>query len=154
MSTLNFSTIPPYYYFGLHKVSPIRSILRCLRPDPNHLLTEELDVEPDSAYILLNIPFQSLSYTAYENNRVPEPLRIAEEDIGDVFSPANFGQMLSFAPTQMQVVEASSSRGDMPARVCLLGRDRSTYKVFALPERWEPKMHIAEQGDVTDVSMG
>ncbi|KAI1082374.1 anaphase-promoting complex, cyclosome, subunit 4-domain-containing protein [Whalleya microplaca] len=40
----------------------------------------------------------------------------------------------SFVPQQMEVKEASSERGKVPPRLCLLGNDLQTYKVFALPE--------------------
>jgi anaphase-promoting complex subunit 4 len=38
-----------------------------------------------------------------------------------------------FVPVQMEVKEDSSERGKIPARVCLLGDDLLTYRVFALP---------------------
>lgn len=41
----------------------------------------------------------------------------------------------SFAPLRMEALEANDSRGGVPARVCLLGRDEVSYKVFALPGR-------------------
>lgn len=41
---------------------------------------------------------------------------------------------LGFAPAQMEVKEASSERGYIPPRVCLLGSDLQTYRVFALPD--------------------
>jgi anaphase-promoting complex subunit 4 len=40
----------------------------------------------------------------------------------------------------MEVVEGNSLRGDIPARVCLLGKDKVTYKVYALPRKWDPRM--------------
>ncbi len=43
--------------------------------------------------------------------------------------PADAG----FIPVQMEVKEASSERGYIPPRVCLLGSDLQVYKVFALP---------------------
>jgi anaphase-promoting complex subunit 4 len=39
-----------------------------------------------------------------------------------------------FIPAHMEVKEASAERGKLPPRVCLLGSDMHTYKVFALPE--------------------
>jgi len=42
-----------------------------------------------------------------------------------------------FAPAQMEVMPVSSARGDLPARVCLLGADRMSYKVYALPPESE-----------------
>lgn len=40
----------------------------------------------------------------------------------------------NFIPAQMEIREASSERGKVPIRVCLLGNDMQTYKVFSLPE--------------------
>lgn len=37
----------------------------------------------------------------------------------------------------MEVMEANDSRGGVPARVCLLGKDGVSYKVFALPPHKE-----------------
>lgn len=39
----------------------------------------------------------------------------------------------SFMPVRMEVMEASDARGGVPARVCLLGKDEVTYKVYSLP---------------------
>ncbi|POS76498.1 hypothetical protein DHEL01_v205107 [Diaporthe helianthi] len=39
-----------------------------------------------------------------------------------------------FVPIRMEVMQASDARGGVPARVCLLGKDGVTYKVFSLPE--------------------
>ncbi|KAL1846099.1 hypothetical protein VTK73DRAFT_353 [Phialemonium thermophilum] len=103
--------------------------------------------------ILVNIPFQSLSYTAYEPSRgAPEPVRVEGDDVTSVFSTARFGNADGFAAAQMQVVEASRIRGDIPARVCLLGRDQVTCRVYALPEKWEPRMELPGQEE--DISMG
>lgn len=40
----------------------------------------------------------------------------------------------SFVPVRMEVMQASDARGGVPARVCLLGKDGVTYKVYSLPE--------------------
>lgn len=40
----------------------------------------------------------------------------------------------SFAPIGMQAFPQNDSRGGVPARVCLLGKDEVAYKVFALPD--------------------
>ncbi|KAI1413534.1 anaphase-promoting complex, cyclosome, subunit 4-domain-containing protein [Hypoxylon sp. FL1857] len=40
----------------------------------------------------------------------------------------------NFVPVKMEVKEARSERGKISPRVCLLGNDLQTYKVFALPE--------------------
>lgn len=41
----------------------------------------------------------------------------------------------SFVPVRMEVMEASDARGGVPARVCLLGKDEVTYKVYSLPDQ-------------------
>ena len=43
--------------------------------------------------------------------------------------------MASFVPARMEVMEASDARGGVPARVCLLGKDGLTYKVYSLPDQ-------------------
>lgn len=40
----------------------------------------------------------------------------------------------SFGPVHMEILGADDSRGGVPARVCLLGKDEVSYKVFALPD--------------------
>ena len=45
-----------------------------------------------------------------------------------------FSHISGFTPGQMEVQRASKLRGGIPARVCLLGRDRAMYKTYALPE--------------------
>ena len=42
--------------------------------------------------------------------------------------------MASFVPLRMEVREASNARGGVPARVCLLGKDEVTYRVYSLPD--------------------
>lgn len=37
-----------------------------------------------------------------------------------------------FVPVRMEILQANDSRGGVPVRVCLLGKDEVTYKVFAL----------------------
>lgn len=41
----------------------------------------------------------------------------------------------SFVPVRMEVMEASDARGGVPARICVLGKDEVTYKVFSLPDQ-------------------
>ncbi|KAJ0118432.1 hypothetical protein J7T55_009215 [Diaporthe amygdali] len=41
----------------------------------------------------------------------------------------------SFVPVRMEVMEANDSRGGVPARVCLLGKDGVSYKVYSLPDQ-------------------
>lgn len=44
------------------------------------------------------------------------------------------GDLASFVPVRMEVMEADGTRGGVPARVCLLDNGGVSYRVFALPD--------------------
>ena len=48
-----------------------------------------------------------------------------------------FSDISGFTPAYMEAQRESDLRGDIPARVCLLGRDRAVYKTYLLPENWD-----------------
>lgn len=62
------------------------------------------------------------------------PHTLSNEQISSVFPNMTVPCEPGFVPAQMEVKGASSERGKIPPRVCLLGSDSQTYKVFALPE--------------------
>ena len=97
---------------------------------------------------MLNIAFQSLPYREHASGTTPDPLQLDSGQLGDTFTEAGIPDVPGFVPIHMEVVEASSQRGEIPARVCLLGKDRTTYKVYAFPKNWEPKMDIPPEEDV------
>lgn len=107
-----------------------------VRPPKVNLLccTNGYSEEPRSA--LLRIAYQSaqLSYQQYTEGRCPPALELngtGNEGISSCFA---FSHLSGFAPIQMEVQRASNLRGEVPARVCLLGRDRAMYKTYMLPE--------------------
>ncbi|KAH8909786.1 anaphase-promoting complex component Cut20/Apc4 [Coniochaeta sp. PMI_546] len=102
-----------------------------------------------SVLSLLNIPFQALPYEDIAHSQNLKALRIEAEKLDDTLSLAKVPTSAGFQPIHMEVVEGSSQRGEIPARVCLLGKDKVTYKVYALPRNWEPKMDVILQEDVT-----
>lgn len=102
----------------------------------------------DSSLLLLNIPYQSLPYEDQTDEKTPIELRLEAENLSDVLCVAKIPSGAGFVPVHMEVVEASSQRGDIPPRVCLLGKDKATYKVYSLPRGWEPKMDVVLQEDV------
>ncbi|KAF3770073.1 hypothetical protein M406DRAFT_335816 [Cryphonectria parasitica EP155] len=62
------------------------------------------------------------------------------------------GNLAEFVPRQMKVQEANDYHGQVPHRVCLLGKDEVSYKVFTLiPEREELVEHAASSshGEMT-----
>lgn len=56
------------------------------------------------------------------------------DQVASVFPNVTVPLEDGFVPGQMELREASTSRGRIPARVSLLGKDGQTYKVFSLPE--------------------
>ncbi|KAB5558114.1 anaphase-promoting complex, cyclosome, subunit 4-domain-containing protein [Coniochaeta sp. 2T2.1] len=97
---------------------------------------------------LWNIPFQALPYKDYASGTVPEPPQLDSEQFSNTLTSAGIPSIPGFVPVHMEVVGASSQRGEIPARVCLLGKDRTTYKVYALPKNWEPRMDILSEEDM------
>ena len=90
--------------------------------------------EPRS--ILLRIAYQSaqVPYRPYTEGQCPSSFELngaGSEGVGLCFA---FSHISGFTPGQMEVQRASKLRGAIPARICLLGRDRAMYKTYALPE--------------------
>ena len=59
---------------------------------------------------------------------------LSEEEVLDRFWSVAVPSDTTFSPLQMEVASASTARGDVPARLCVLGQDRAAYRVFALPD--------------------
>lgn len=89
--------------------------------------------------VLLRILYQS-PLVMYTEGRPPMPVGVNDELLQSCLR-WRFSQLPSgFTPVQMDVLRASKARGEIPARVCLLGRDRTTLLCYALPEEWEAAM--------------
>ncbi|KAI1180084.1 anaphase-promoting complex, cyclosome, subunit 4-domain-containing protein [Nemania sp. FL0916] len=85
---------------------------------------------------LIRIPHKSndLGYQPYTAGAQIAPHRLDNEQVAGVFLNMTIPCPPGFVPTQMEVKEASAERGKLPPRLCLLGDDMQTYKVFELPE--------------------
>lgn len=78
---------------------------------------------------------EELGYTEYVAGSPVAPRVLSTEQVNSVFPTMIVPQEAgAFTPVQMEVRTASSERGKMPARISLLGQDRQTHLVFALPE--------------------
>ncbi|KAJ2994342.1 hypothetical protein NUW58_g1579 [Xylaria curta] len=90
----------------------------------------------DSPLRLIRIPHKSedLGYQPYTAGSQVPPHELTNEQVTNVFLNMIVPCQPAFVPAQMEVKEASADRGKLPPRVCLLGKDMQTYKVFALPE--------------------
>ncbi|ETS76021.1 hypothetical protein PFICI_12965 [Pestalotiopsis fici W106-1] len=84
---------------------------------------------------IIKVPHTSvnLGYHVYDPWVPAEPHVLNTEQVVSVFPNAKVPLESGFMPGQMEVREASSQRGQIPARVALLGKDGQTYKVFSLP---------------------
>ncbi|KAI1213345.1 anaphase-promoting complex, cyclosome, subunit 4-domain-containing protein [Annulohypoxylon truncatum] len=85
---------------------------------------------------IIRIPHKSdeLGYQPYTSGDKVVPHVLSNDQVTSVFTNMTVPCDPSFMPVLMEVKEASSERGKIPPRVCLLGNDLQTYKVFALPE--------------------
>lgn len=107
-------------------------MLRILRGTASH--ANDNPEEPKPA--LLHIAYQSANvpYREYTEGRRPPVMEL--DNIGDdgLSSWFGFSNASGFAPVHMEVQRANNLKGEIPARICLLGRDRMVYKIYALPE--------------------
>jgi anaphase-promoting complex subunit 4 len=95
--------------------------------DTNTLLSS------DKSPAIARLPItEEIVWLPHEQNRVPAAIPITEvaPQVEVLRIPTEDG----FEPVQMEVLEESDARGFIPSRVCLLGSDRATYRVFALEE--------------------
>lgn len=85
---------------------------------------------------IIRIPHKSdeLGYQPYNSGHNITPHVLTNDQVTSVFTNMTIPCGPSFVPALMEVKEACSERGHMPPRICLLGNDFQTYKVFALPE--------------------
>ncbi|KAI1862462.1 hypothetical protein JX265_009176 [Neoarthrinium moseri] len=92
-----------------------------------------LSLEDDLRIIRVPHPSDKLGYHDYSPGNLASPHVLSTGEVTSVFPNVLIPSEGNFAPVQMEVKQASSDRGDFPARVCLLGNDLQTYKVFSLP---------------------
>jgi anaphase-promoting complex subunit 4 len=90
--------------------------------------------EPRS--VLLRIAYRSprMPFQGHTEGQLPSVLELSSTGSEGVSSCFAFSHMSGFTPIQMEVQRASNLRGEISARVCLLGRDRAMLKTYALPE--------------------
>ncbi|KAI1376808.1 anaphase-promoting complex, cyclosome, subunit 4-domain-containing protein [Hypoxylon crocopeplum] len=90
----------------------------------------------DQPLRIIRIPHKNedLAYQPYSLGGKLTPLVLSNDQVTSLFLNMTVPCEPSFVPAQMEVKGASSERGKIPPRVCLLSTDSQTYKVFALPE--------------------
>ncbi|KAM0285309.1 hypothetical protein ACHAQH_001498 [Verticillium albo-atrum] len=97
-----------------------------------HFNLAKLRPPTDKNTLIMQLPIQPLEmkYSPYTEGSLPNPQPLAAGHKYASFALPDSGS--SFVPVRMEVQPRSDARDDMPPRVCLLGRDRATWRVFAL----------------------
>ncbi|ELQ37818.1 hypothetical protein OOU_Y34scaffold00576g30 [Pyricularia oryzae Y34] len=91
---------------------------------------------------LFRIPLKSPeggAYVPHKEGTAPVATLMRVEDIMGATSRLEVSEQAQgskFVPVWMEIKAPSNVRGKVPARICLLGRDRITYKVFAVPDEF------------------
>ncbi|KAK0736801.1 anaphase-promoting complex, cyclosome, subunit 4-domain-containing protein [Apiosordaria backusii] len=106
--------------------------------DENSLLLLCCTAGNNPEYSLLKIKYRSLSllYRQYEPGHRPQT-RALDRDDQTLFSTVGFSHLSHFTPVQMEVQKTCRLHGEIPGRVCLVGKDKAMYKTYALPKSWE-----------------
>ncbi|EMR64639.1 putative anaphase-promoting complex component cut20 apc4 protein [Eutypa lata UCREL1] len=101
---------------------------------------------------IVRIPHKAndLGYQSYQPGVAVESHVLSDKDVTSVILNMVLPNDPGFVPVQMEVKEATVARGYIPPRVCLLGSDLQTYKVFALPD--DPFTEARKNGE-DDVTM-
>lgn len=94
-----------------------------------------LTTSPDQ-FRIIKLPHQpaNLSYQQYDSRIPAEPHTLSIDQVTNGSPSVVVTAESGFQPAQMELKEARSERGHIPSRICLLGNDGQTYKVFSLPE--------------------
>lgn len=91
---------------------------------------------PPRLMALLKIPFTSPDLKFSRNLPDIYPRISHQIDASravQIFDGINLGTLDGFEPCNMEVRPGSHKKGKIPARVCLLGRDKCTYRVYGIP---------------------
>ncbi|RYP77702.1 hypothetical protein DL770_007048 [Monosporascus sp. CRB-9-2] len=99
-------------------------------------LTTESQESNDQPLRIVRIPHRAdgLGFRPYQPGSAATPHVLSNEEVTTMTLNMVVPTDPGFVPVQMEVKEARSERGYIPSRVCLLGSDLQTYKIFALPD--------------------
>lgn len=95
-----------------------------------------LNTMTDNTPLILSIPIQDdhkLSYSTYDPAHHTEVASKTNTKVFHRFTLPTSHHALR--PVRMGVHEKSNVRGDLPARICLLGGNRTTWRTYALPSQ-------------------
>lgn len=122
---------------------------------PSFLCANQADPPPsENKPLIVKMPLASpqLTYVPYQEGSLPTPQNLLDIPTldGQKLTPFSLPEDRAFVPVQMEVQKATDARGEMPPRVCLLGRDRATWRVYTIG----PSAPEAPQGGEGDEHTG
>jgi anaphase-promoting complex subunit 4 len=88
----------------------------------------------DNTASILSIPIQSDTITFSPYNYAAPSQTSGSVTPSDIFPGFTLPPEQTIRAVRMEAHDASDVRGHMPARICLLGSNRTTVRTFALPE--------------------
>ncbi|KAK1691336.1 anaphase-promoting complex component Cut20/Apc4 [Colletotrichum godetiae] len=88
--------------------------------------------------IMVPVQSPSINYVPYQENNLPGSTPLSKQIQAGLVTKI-LPEDPSFTPIRMDVQNATDARGEVPARVCLLGASRSVYKVFSLASGHDDK---------------
>jgi anaphase-promoting complex subunit 4 len=114
-------------------------ILLCINPGEFILSLELLDLlfNPsnqfplDNVAFVVRVPVESDLFVFSPQDQVPDNIT---KYSSESFPTYQLPEDISMRPIRMEVHERSDLRGETPARICLLGTDKSILRVFTFPE--------------------
>lgn len=85
----------------------------------------------DGTPVIISVPVASglLPYTTLDAARVADMEGISAQ----VFEAYRLPAEHSMKPVRMEAHDESNVRGEMPARICFLGSNRTTWRAFSIP---------------------
>ncbi|KAL7942047.1 anaphase-promoting complex, cyclosome, subunit 4 domain-containing protein [Trichoderma barbatum] len=91
-------------------------------------------VNTDNAPIVLSVPIQDESKLIYNPYNATNPAQVSALTSTKLFSKYHLPTSHhALRPIRMEVHDRSQVRGDLPARVCLLGSNRTTWRTYRFP---------------------
>lgn len=98
---------------------------------PRHRQCRRLTARVENAPVVVSVPVQSarLPYSPYDADDPGNTSSVAAEGFDEYRLPAE----QAMRPVRMEVHDRSDLRGEVPARICLLAGNRTTWRTFSIP---------------------
>ncbi|KAL7929912.1 anaphase-promoting complex, cyclosome, subunit 4 domain-containing protein [Trichoderma chlorosporum] len=90
--------------------------------------------DPENTPIIVSVPIQDESMLSYNPYNAAAPTQASVQKATELFPTYHLpASHHTLRPIRMEVHDRSQVRGDLPARVCLLGSSRTTWRTYKFP---------------------